>query len=113
MDTIAKKDKTIEDIQDDMNSGMQDQLTAVQELPGYEGETLHLQDVLNTVYGFVAIVAVVFVVIGGFFYINAQGDPAKITKAKSAIGAALAGLLIVALAGAITNFIFMAIGGAK
>ena len=74
---------------------------------------LNMQTIFNSIYGFVGIVAVGFIVYGGISYINAHGDPGKVVKAKTSIVVAIAGLVIVALAGAITNFVFSTVGGAK
>lgn len=62
-------------------------------------------DILNGIVGAIAIVAVIFVVVGGINYITSQGDPGKTKKAKDTILYAVIGLIIAALAFAIVNFV--------
>lgn len=52
-----------------------------------------------------ALVAVVFVVYGGFMFVTSQGEPAKIVSARKAILNAVIGLIIVILASQIVKFI--------
>ena len=52
-----------------------------------------------------ALVAVAFVIYGGFSYITSQGEPDKTTQARMTIINALAGLIIAVLAAVIVGFI--------
>ena len=52
-----------------------------------------------------ALVAVVFVMIGGFNFVTSQGEPDRTSKARGAIINALIGLVIAVLAAVITGFI--------
>lgn len=52
-----------------------------------------------------AIVAVVFVIYGGFSYTTSQGDPDATAKAKSTLVNALIGLALAVMAAAIVSFI--------
>ena len=61
--------------------------------------------ILNGIVSAIAIVAVIFIVIGGINYITSQGDPGKTKKAKDTILYAVIGLVIAALAFAIVNFV--------
>ena len=61
--------------------------------------------ILNAVFGITGIVAAIVIVIGGVFYVTSQGDPGKVTRAKSTILYAVIGLIISLLAFAIVNFI--------
>ncbi|MBR6134248.1 hypothetical protein IKQ38_02085 [Candidatus Saccharibacteria bacterium] len=61
---------------------------------------------LNVVFGIVAIIAVVMIVIGGISYATSQGDPGKVSKGKSTIIYGIIGMLISLLAFAIVNFVF-------
>ena len=67
--------------------------------------------VLTVVYGLVGIIAVIFVVIGGFKYTTSQGDPGRVQQAKNTIMYALIGLAVTLLAFAITQFVLNALGG--
>ena len=67
--------------------------------------------VLNVVYGLVGILAVVFIIIGGFKYSTSQGEPGKVQQAKNTIMYALIGLVVTLSAFAITQFALSAMGG--
>lgn len=52
-----------------------------------------------------AIVAVVFIIYGGFNYTTSQGDPESTGRAKSTLVNALIGLAVAVMAAAIVSFI--------
>jgi type IV secretory pathway VirB2 component (pilin) len=62
-------------------------------------------NIINWVLGILALVAVVFVILGGFQWMTAGGNEEKIEKAKKVISAAVIGLIIVLLAWAIVIFV--------
>ena len=66
--------------------------------------------ILNVVYGLIGIVAVIFVIIGGFKYMTSQGEPGRVQQAKNTILFSLIGLVITLSAFAITAFILDALG---
>jgi hypothetical protein len=55
--------------------------------------------------GFLGVVAVIIVMIGGFKWMIAGGDEGKITKAKQYIFGGITGLVIILSAYAIANFV--------
>ena len=61
---------------------------------------------LNVVFGIVAIIAVVMIVIRGVSYATSQGDPGKVKKGKDTIMYGIIGMIIALLAFAIVNFVF-------
>lgn len=61
--------------------------------------------IINTVIAAAALVAVIFIIIGGINYITSSGDAGKIKKAKDAILYASIGLVICILAFAIVWFV--------
>ncbi len=63
--------------------------------------------------GMIGVVSAVFVVYGGISYSTSAGDPGKVQKAKNTILYALIGLIIVALAEAITAFVTNTINSSK
>ena len=73
--------------------------------------TTTIKNILNTVYLYVGIISTIVIIIGSVFYITAQGDAAKLVKAKSTIIAAVIGLVITLMAFAITTFVTDAIAG--
>ena len=69
----------------------------------------NVANVLNTIFGVVGILCVIFVVSGGIQYSTSQGDPGKVQSAKGTILYAIIGLVITISAFAITNFILSAL----
>ena len=67
--------------------------------------------VLDTIYLWVGIIAVIFIVIGGVNYTTSQGDPNKTKKAKTTILYAVIGLIVSLLAFGITSFVLNALEG--
>ena len=66
------------------------------------------QIVLNVLFDLMAaasIVAVGFVIYGGYLFITSEGDPGKAAKARKTISSAIIGLIITLLATAIINTI--------
>lgn len=67
--------------------------------------------ILNTVYFWVGVIAIIVIIIGGITMMTSQGSPDKVKKARNAIIYALVGLVIALLAFAITTFILSALNG--
>lgn len=51
------------------------------------------------------VVAVVMIIIGGFKFVTASGDPANVKSAKNTILFAIVGLVVAAIGGAIIRFV--------
>ena len=66
--------------------------------------------VISAIFGMLGVVAVIFVIIGGFKYTTSQGDPGKVQSAKNTIMFALIGLAVAISAFAITQFVMNALG---
>ncbi len=75
--------------------------------------TTAILNLFNWLIGMGGIVATIFVVGGGILYVTSKGEPAKLQKAKQTIYYALIGLVIVALAFAITGFMQNTINNAN
>lgn len=71
---------------------------------GLSGDSI-LANALNTVYWVAGSLAVVMAVISGFNFTTSAGDPQKAAKARIGLLYSIVGLLVVALAAAITGFI--------
>lgn len=67
--------------------------------------TGNITTILNVVIGALGIIAVVVIIIGGVTYMTSSGDASKVKKAKDTILYGVIGLVIVALAFAIVNFV--------
>jgi TRAP-type C4-dicarboxylate transport system permease small subunit len=64
-----------------------------------------VSNILNAIIGVLGLVAVVVIIIGGVSYMTSAGDAGKVKKAKDTILYGVIGLIIVALAFAIVNFV--------
>lgn len=61
--------------------------------------------VIDILLRIAALVAVAFVIYGGFSYITSQGEPDKTSQARGTIISALVGLVIAVMAAVIVGFI--------
>ncbi len=61
--------------------------------------------VINVMMGFLGIVAVIIILIGGFKWMTASGSEDKVTEAKNLIIAGVIGLVIILAAFAIAKFV--------
>ncbi len=68
-------------------------------------EASDLRGILNTVFGILGGVAVIFVIVGGLKYVIGSGKPDDLQKAKNTILYAVVGLVISLFAMAIVNFV--------
>jgi len=73
--------------------------------PGGTDGSAPIQNALNIVFAFSASIAVLIIVICGFRYILAHGDPNATAQAKSGIVYSLVGLIIVMAAYSIVIFV--------
>lgn len=69
-------------------------------------------EILRVVLSFMALVAVVFIVIAGIRLVVSQGEEAEKDKAKKTIIYVIIGLIVIILAQAIVDFVASQIGGA-
>lgn len=59
----------------------------------------------------VGVLALGFVVYGGFVYITSRGDEREVESAKATITKAVTGIVVIGLAYALVEFVFCAVGG--
>lgn len=64
-----------------------------------------LSNVLNVVYMVAGITAVIVIILGGIFYAISGGDASRVKYAKDTILYAIVGLVVVAVAFILTNFV--------
>jgi hypothetical protein len=69
-----------------------------------------LQEILDLVYLWAGIIAVVVIIVAGIFFVSSRGNADQVKRAKDAIRGAVVGLIIVMIAFAITRFV---IGGTQ
>jgi len=74
-------------------------------LPKANADSITLAHVVTIVLGITAGIAVLMVVIGGFRYITAHGDPGATAQARQSIIYAVVGLIITMAAYAIVSFV--------
>lgn len=72
---------------------------------GVKDPSTALSGILSLVYAWAGIIAVIVIIIAGYFFVTARGDPAQIKRAKDALRGAVIGLVIVIMAFAITQFV--------
>lgn len=60
---------------------------------------------LNVVLGFLGILAVLIILLGGFKWMTSQGEQTKVDDAKKLIGAGVIGLVIILASYAIASFV--------
>lgn len=61
--------------------------------------------IINLLSIAVGVISVIMVIVGGFKYVASNGDQAGVTSAKNTIMYAVVGLVVVALAQVIVNFV--------
>jgi hypothetical protein len=64
-----------------------------------------LASVLNMVYFAAGITAVITIIVAGYMYVISGGAPAEVAKSKNAILYAVIGLIVIAMAFIVTQFI--------
>jgi hypothetical protein len=65
--------------------------------------------VINVIMGFLGIIAVVIILLGGFKWMTAGGDESKIEEAKKLMTAGVIGLVIILAAWGVTTFVMRAL----
>jgi cytochrome bd-type quinol oxidase subunit 2 len=69
-----------------------------------------IQNLLNVVYFWAGLVAVLVIVIAGYYFVTSRGDANQVSRARNAVISASIGLVIVLLAFTITQFILGKVG---
>lgn len=62
-------------------------------------------NIINILLGFLGVIAIVLILIGGFKWMMSQGNEEKIGEAKKLLGAGVVGLVIIFVAFALAQFI--------
>ena len=79
---------------------------AQEEEPKKIGELFDVLDnVLQHIFPLAGLICVVFVIIGGYMWMSAAGDPSRVKSAQSTLTWAIIGLIVVLLAVAIIEVI--------
>lgn len=74
-------------------------------IPQVQANSNTVNGVLNDVYFWAGIVAVLVIVIAGFYFVTSNGDANQVARAKKAILAAVIGLVVILSAYIITGFV--------
>lgn len=72
---------------------------------GTQDIKLIITGIINVLLGFLGIIAVVIILLGGFKWMTAAGNEDKVGEAKKLIGAGIVGLVIILAAYAIATFV--------
>ena len=79
-----------------------------------EGFSQNLGTTINTILSYVlgiaGLIAVVFIIVGGFRYLTSGGSKEGVTGAKNTLLYAIVGLIVIALAFALKVFVFKILG---
>jgi cytochrome bd-type quinol oxidase subunit 2 len=65
-----------------------------------------ISTIISAFLSLLGLIFLIYVIYAGYSWMTAEGDEAKVTKAKETIQRAIIGLIIIALAYAITYFVF-------
>lgn len=80
---------------------------------GYKGPTQSgnlMGGVLNTIYFWLGVVAVGFIIYAAYMYVLSNGDSGKVKKAKDTLLYAVIGIVVVLLAFSITSIVINGVG---
>lgn len=66
---------------------------------------------VNYVLAIVGVIALAYLVYGGFMYITSAGNEDKVESAKNIIINAVIGIVVIGVAAAVVNFVIRGIGG--
>jgi len=69
-----------------------------------------IANIVKAALGLTAVLAVGFIVYGGFLYISAAGDETQIKKGKEAVIGAVIGIIVIGLAYSLVAFVIGAMG---
>lgn len=68
--------------------------------------------IINYVLAIVGVIALAYLVYGGFMYITSAGNEDKVEVAKTIIISSVIGVVVIGVAAAIVNFVIRGVGGA-
>ncbi|MBX4197634.1 pilin [Candidatus Saccharibacteria bacterium] len=74
-------------------------------LPQTKADSGNLTNIFNIILATMGALALLMLVIAGFRYTVSQGDPTRVADSKRMIIYTIAGLLVIALAATIVNFV--------
>jgi len=89
----------LDDFEDNVNLGSQDPRTIA-------------AAVIQVMLGFLGIISIVIILLGGFKWMTAGGNEDQVGEAKKIIGAGVIGLIIILASYGLANFVIEAIVGA-
>ncbi len=96
------------DANDMLWNGMEGDVQAATGLGNEDPRTM-AASVINIVLGFLGIIAVLIILLGGFKWMTAAGNEDKVSEAKKLIGAGVIGLIIILMAFGIAQFVISAL----
>ncbi len=79
-------------------------------IPKVDADGASVAKLLNVVYFWAGMIAVLVIVIAGYYFVLSRGDANQVTRARNAIIAAVVGLIVILMAFTITQFILGNVG---
>jgi type IV secretory pathway VirB2 component (pilin) len=76
---------------------------------GTQGLTETVASIIQVIIGFLGVVAIIIILIGGFKWMTSGGNEEKVGEAKKLLSAGVIGLIIILAAYAITTFVISAL----
>lgn len=73
--------------------------------------TTTIANIIRTVMGFLGIIAVIIILVGGFLWMTSGGNEEKVKKAKKVLTSGVIGLVIVIAAFSIAQFVITRVAG--
>lgn len=74
-------------------------------ITGIADITVLIANVVRVLMTMAGGLAVIFIIVGGIYYVTAAGEPSRITRAKEIITQAVTGLIVIGVAYAAVTFI--------
>ena len=71
----------------------------------------NVKGIIDFIIGFVAVIAVIAIIIGGVLMTTSQGDAGKVKKGRDAIIAGVVGMIVCLVAFLIVDFVLRAVQG--
>ena len=86
-------------------------LAAISPGAGFVGESTanlrtFINTALNSVLGIATLIALIYIIMGGFNYLTSAGSPEKVQNATKMITYAVIGVVVIAISFAIKSYIF-------
>jgi len=76
---------------------------------GTQDLTVTVANIIQVIIGFLGVIAIIIILVGGFKWMTSAGNEEKVGEAKKLLSAGIIGLIIILAAYAITTFVINAL----